>query len=152
MTMMNKPIRECQFCGGVNKTTGRYCNTCYSYLRRHPEGRYPLHPKGVVHYAPNGDAICHICGEAQRKLGSHIAHRHHMSQNEYRDMFELYHNTRLSNYEYINNMSQINNKHKDKVVKENLIKCGVNTRISHENGLSGRKFQHKVTEKVLRHV
>lgn len=152
MTMMNKPIRECQFCGGVNKTTGRYCNTCYSYLRKHPEGRYPLPPKGVVHYAPNGDVICHICGEAQRKLGSHIAHRHHMSQNEYRDMFELYHNTRLSNYEYINNMSQINNKHKDKVVKENLIKCGVNTRISHENGLSGRKFQHKVTEKVLRHV
>ena len=145
-------MKQCQFCGGVNKTTGRYCNTCYSYLRRHPEGRYPLPPKGVVHYAPNGDAICHICGEAQRKLGSHIAHRHHMSQNEYRDMFELYHNTRLSNYEYINNMSQINNKYKDKVVKENLIKCGINTRISHENGLSGRKFQHKIMEKVLRHV
>ena len=145
-------VKECQFCGGVNKTTGKYCNTCYGYLRKHPEGRYPLPPKGVVYYAPNGDAICHICGEAQRKLGSHIAHRHHMSQNEYRDMFELYHNTRLSNSEYINNMSQINNRHKDKVVKENLIKCGVNTRISHENGLSGRKFQHKVTEKVLRHV
>ncbi len=145
-------VKECQFCGGVNKTTGKYCNTCYGYLRKHPEGRYPLPPKGMVHYAPNGDTICHICGEAQRKLGSHIAHRHHISQNEYRDMFELYHNTRLSNYEYINNMSQINNKYKDKVVKENLIKCGVNTRISHENGLSGRKFQHKVTEKVLRHV
>ena len=145
-------VKECQFCGGVNKTTGKYCNTCYGYLRKHPEGRYPLPPKGMVHYAPSGDTICHICGEAQRKLGSHIAHRHHMSQNEYRDMFELYHNTRLSNYEYINNMSQINNKYKDKVVKENLIKCGVNTRISHENGLSGRKFQHKVTEKVLRHV
>ena len=145
-------VKECQFCGGVNKTTGKYCNTCYGYLRKHPEGRYPLPPKGMVHYAPNGDTICHICGEAQRKLGSHIAHRHHMSQNEYRDMFELYHNTRLSNSEYINNMSQINNRHKDKVVKENLIKCGVNTRISHENGLSGRKFQHKVTEKVLRHV
>ena len=145
-------VKECQFCGGVNKTTGKYCNTCYGYLRKHPEGRYPLPPKGMVHYAPNGDTICHICGEAQRKLGSHIAHRHHISQNEYRDMFELYHNTRLSNYEYIENMSQINNKYKDKVVKENLIKCCVNTRISHENGLSGRKFQHKVTEKVLRHV
>ena len=145
-------VKECQLCGGVNKTTGKYCNTCYRYLRKHPEGRYSLPPKGVIHYASNGDVICHICGEAQRKLGSHIAYRHHMSQNEYRDMFELYHNTRLSNYEYINNMSQINNKHKDKVVKENLIKCGINTRISHENGLSGRKFQHKVMEKVLHHV
>lgn len=139
-------------CGGDNTTTGKYCNTCYSYLRKHPEGEYPLPPKGVIHYASNGDPICHICGQAHRKLGNHIRFKHNMSQNEYRDMFELYHNTRLSNSEYINNMSQINNRHKDKVVKENLIKCGVNTRISHENGLSGRKFQHKVTEKVLRHV
>ena len=142
-------MKQCLMCGGNNTTTGKYCNTCYSYLRKHPEGRYPLPPKGVIYYAPNGDAICHICGEAQRKLGSHIAHRHHMSQNEYRDMFGLYHNTRLSNYEYIENMSQINNKHKDKVVKENLIKCGVNTRISHENGLAGRKFQHKISKRIL---
>ena len=142
-------MKQCLMCGGNNTTTGKYCNTCYSYLRKHPEGRYSLPPKGVIYYAPNGDAICHICGEAQRKLGSHIAHRHHMSQNEYRDMFGLYHNTRLSNYEYIENMSQINNKYKDKVVKENLIKCGVNTRISHENGLSGRKFQHKISKRIL---
>lgn len=145
-------MKQCQMCGGNNTTTGKYCNTCYSYLRRHPEGEYPLPPKGVIHYASNGDPICHICGQAHRKLGNHIRFKHNMTQNEYRDMFQLYHNTRLSNYEYIENMSQINNKHKDKVVKENLIKCGVNTRISHENGLSGRKFQHKVTEKVLRHV
>lgn len=145
-------MKQCQMCGGDNTTTGKYCNTCYSYLRKHPEGEYPLPPKGVIHYASNGDPICHICGQAHRKLGNHIRFKHNMSQNEYRDMFELYHNTRLSNSEYINNMSQINNRHKDKVVKENLIKCGVNTRISHENGLSGRKFQHKVTEKVLRHV
>ena len=109
-------------------------------------------PKGVIHYAPNGDAICHICGEAQRKLGSHIARRHHMSQNEYRDMFELYHNTKLSNYEYIKNMSRINNKYRDIVVKENLIKRGEKTRITHENGLSGRKFQHKVSKKILENL
>ena len=145
-------MKQCQMCGGNNTTTGKYCNACYSYLRKHPEGDYPLPPKGVIHYASNGDPICHICGQAHRKLGNHIRFKHNITQNEYRDMFKLYHNTRLSNYEYIVNMSQINNKYKDKVVKENLIKCGVNTRISHENGLSGRKFQHKVTEKVLRHV
>lgn len=142
-------MKQCQICGGNNATTGRYCNTCYSYLRKHPEGRYPLPPKGVIHCASNGDVICHICGEAQRKLGSHISKRHHMSQNEYRDMFELYHNTKLSNYEYIKNMSRINNKYRDIVVKENLIKRGEKTRITHENGLSGRKFQHKVSKKIL---
>ena len=145
-------MKQCQMCGGNNTTTGKYCNACYSYLRKHPEGEYPLPPKGVIHYASNGDPICHICGQAHRKLGNHIRFKHNMTQNEYRDMFRLYHNTRLSNYEYIENMSQINNKHKDIVVKKNLIKCGVKTRITHENGLAGRKFQHKVTEKVLRHV
>ena len=145
-------MKKCQICGGNNTTTGRYCNTCYSYFRKHPEGRYPLPPKGVIHYAPNGDAICHICGEAHRKLGNHISNRHHMSQNEYRDMFELYHNTKLSNYEYIKNMSQINNKYRDIVVKENLIKRGEKTRITHENGLSGRKFQHKVSKKILENL
>ena len=145
-------MKQCQMCGGDNTTTGKYCNTCYSYLRKHPEGEYPLPPKGVIHYASNGDPICHICGQAHRKLGNHIRFKHNMTQNEYRDMFQLYHNTRLSNYEYIENMSQINNKHRDIVVKENLIKGGAKTRITHENGLAGRKFQHKVTEKVLRHV
>ena len=145
-------MKKCQICGGNNTTTGRYCNTCYSYLRKHPEGRYPLPPKGVIHCASNGDVICHICGKAHRKLGNHISNRHHMSQNEYRDMFELYHNTKLSNYEYIKNMSQINNKYRDIVVKENLIKRGEKTRITHENGLSGRKFQHKVSKKILENL
>ena len=108
-------MKQCQMCGGDNTTTGKYCNACYSYLRKHPEGEYPLPPKGVIHYASNGDPICHICGQAHRKLGNHIRFKHNMTQNEYRDMFKLYHNTRLSNYEYIENMSQINNKYKDKV-------------------------------------
>ena len=64
-------------------------------------------------------------------------------------MFGLYHNTRLSNYEYIENMSQINNKYRDIVVKENLIKRGVKTRTSHENGLAGRKFQQKISKRIL---
>lgn len=142
-------MKQCQMCGGNNTTTGKYCNTCYSYLRKHPEGDYPLPPKGVIHYASNGDPICHICGQAHRKLGNHIRFKHNITQNEYRDMFKLYHNTRLSNYEYIENMSQINNKHKDIVVKENLIKYGAKTRITHENGLSGRKFQHKISKRIL---
>ena len=142
-------MKQCQMCGGNNTTTGKYCNTCYSYLRKHPEGDYPLPPKGVIHYASNGDPICHICGQAHRKLGNHIRFKHNITQNEYRDMFGLYHNTRLSNYEYIENMSQINNKYRDIVVKENLIKGGTKTRITHENGLAGRKFQHKISKRIL---
>ena len=138
-------MTNCEICGAL-KSRGRYCGNCYAYLRKHPEGRYPLPEKGTVAYATNGDPICHLCGEAHRKLGSHIAFRHHMTQNEYRDMFRLYHNTRLSNCEYIKNMSQINNKHRDVVVKENLIKGGIKTRSSKDNVLAVRKSQHKIQE------
>ena len=73
-------MKQCQMCGGNNTTTGKYCNTCYSYLRKHPEGDYPLPPKGVIHYASNGDPICHICGQAHRKLGNHIRFKHNITQ------------------------------------------------------------------------
>lgn len=143
-------MRQCQFCGGNNSTTGKYCNTCYAYLKKHPKGTYELPKDGTIGYAPNGDLICHICGQAYRKLGSHIAHKHKMTQNEYRDKFKLYHNTRLSNTEYINTMSKLNNNNAELVVKRNLIEKGKNTRTSDTNALRGRKFQYKVEELYLK--
>lgn len=136
----------CQDCGRLNNTTGKLCQACYRYYKLHPEGRYPLPKEGTVEYASNGDPICHICGEAHRKLGNHIQNRHDISQNEYRDKFKLYHNTRLSNKEYIEQMSNINNKHRDIVVKENLIKHGQNTRFTMNFNSVGRKFQHKIIQ------
>lgn len=139
-------MKTCKLCGGNNTTTGRYCNSCYAYLRLHPEGLYEPSKPGEITYAPNGDAICHVCGMAVRKLGSHIAFKHHMTQKEYRDKFKLYHNTRLSNVEYINNMSKINKKYQNIVVQKNLIEKGKDTRISKGNGLAGRKFQYKINQ------
>lgn len=143
-------MKKCKICGCDNNTTGKYCGNCYRYLRLHPEGVYPLPKKGEVHYAPNGDVICHVCGMAVRKLGNHIAFKHHMTQKEYRDKFKLYHNTRLSNKEYIKNMSKINEKHKDTVVSKNLIEKGKKTRTSKGNGLAGRKFQYKIGELYIK--
>jgi hypothetical protein len=123
-------VKTCKLCGGLNTTTGKYCNTCYGYLRKHPEGLYPLPDKGVVCYALNGDPICHICGQAHRKLGSHIRNKHDMSQTEYRDKFNLYRNTKLSNKEYQEMMSNYVDEYYDKVVKDNLINKGMITRIT----------------------
>lgn len=125
-----KDKKICQMCGGDNKTTGKYCNTCYGYLRNHPEGVYDIPEVGKITYAPNGDPICHICGQAHRKLGNHIRFKHNMSQQEYRDKFKLYRNTRLSNYEYQKTMSNYNKEHRNKVVLDNLIEKGKSTRIT----------------------
>ena len=128
----------CEMCGGKNTTTGRYCNACYGYLKLHPEGIYNIPEEGKITYAPNGDPICHICGQAHRKLGNHIRFKHHMEQNEYRDKFKLYRNTRLSNMEYQETMADYNRKYRDIVVKENLIEKGKGTRI-----IKGQEFKER---------
>lgn len=137
--------KYCQICGKINKTNGSICQRCYRYLRRHPEGKYEIPSDGVVKYALNGDVICHICGEAHRRLGSHIKIYHGMTQNEYRDKFKLYHNTKLSNVQYIEKMSELNKINSEKVVAKNLLKNGIRTRVSHNHHLKGRKYNHKIT-------
>lgn len=129
----------CPLCQQViTDTTGQYCQKCYNYLRRHPEGTYPLPPKGVVARATNGDFICHICGKAYCKLGNHIFQCHHMSQKAYREEFGLYHNTRLCHDAYHSKMREYNVKYYDKVVKQNLIVGGQSTRIN-DNKLPKRR-------------
>ena len=141
-------IKYCEFCGEISDTTGKYCQKCYWYLKKHPEGRYPLPNPGEIVYATNGDPICHICGMAYRKLGSHIVQKHHLTQNEYREKFKLYHNTKLSNQEYKDLMKKYNNRYYDLVVKKNLIEGGVKTRVSENNILPGRKLGGYIKENV----
>lgn len=120
----------CDICGGKNTTTGKHCNSCYSYLKKHPEGVYDLPNPGEIEYAPNGDPICHICGQAHRKLGNHIKFKHNIDQKQYRDRYKLYRNTRLSNKEYQKKMREYNKTYQETVVKQNLIENGKNTRIT----------------------
>ncbi len=144
---MNK-MTPCPMCKDLINTTGKYCQKCYNYLKKHPEGLYPLPPKGTIHYANNGDPICHICGKAVRKLGNHIAFCHKMSQKEYRERFGLYHNTRLSNEDYQKEMRKYNEKYAEVVVKDNLLKAGMNTRVNKIN-IPKRKLGYQIKIQVI---
>lgn len=143
-----KKVKYCKICNGILDTTGKYCQKCYNYLRNHPEGIYPLPPKGEICYAPNGDVICHICGMAYRKLGNHIRFKHNLSQVEYRELFKLYHNTKLSNIDYRDKMRLYNNRYYDKVVKKNLIEHGANTRTTNVT-IPKRKLGGYIKENYL---
>lgn len=138
----------CDLCGDTFYGRGYKCPSCYAYLREHPEGLYPQPKYGEVAYAVNGDPICHICCKAIRKLGNHIAFKHKISQNEYRERFGLYHKTRLSNVEYINKMHDYSLDNYEKVIYENLIKCGKKTRTSKQYILPGRKIGNNQIKSV----
>lgn len=148
-----KKVRYCNLCGDISDTTGPYCQKCYNYLRRHPEGVYPLPAKGEVAYAPNGDCICHICGMAYRKLGNHIMNRHGMTQNAYREEYGLHHNTKLSSKEYISMMKDYNDQYYNLVVKENLLVGGKLTRLADDYTIPKRKIgNNQIKEKIYKNV
>ena len=88
---------------------------------------------------------------ACRKLGNHIRFHHKMTQNEYRDKFSLYHNTKLSNKDYRELMREYNKRDYCLVVKENLIKGGINTRVG-KYDIPRRKLGGYIKERTVSEV
>lgn len=132
--MANKCCVDC----GAQIERGLKCPSCYAYYRKHPEGLYPLPLPGHIDLAINGDPICHICGQAHRKLGNHISFKHHMTLNEYKDKFKLYRYTQLTNEAYKNKMRKYSKKYYRKCIKKNLLKLGKGTRFIQGREVEGR--------------
>lgn len=137
-------MKKCTICNSPHKRASSTCQRCYQYNRKHPEGRYFLPPYGLIQYASNGDPICHICGEAHSKLGSHILNFHFMYIKDYKDMFGLLHSEKLTNKSYQNKMRQYTKKYYRRVVKKNLLKHGRATRFQIGQEVIGRG-KHKET-------
>ena len=131
-------MRTCTECGQSHNRTAPLCQRCYTYFKKHPEGYYPIPPKGTLTFATNGDPICHICGGAYSKLGNHIRQVHYMKINDYKDEFNLLHNTQLTSEKYKTKMRTYTKKYYRKVVKKNLIKKGVATRFRIGQVVPGR--------------
>lgn len=82
---------QCSQCGKP-LTTKIYpevtCQSCYIYF--HKGGTInPIPPKGVISHDYRGYVVCHICGRAYKRLGSHVKESHKMSIDEYKAKFEL---------------------------------------------------------------
>lgn len=118
--------KKCKRCGMVFSRKGSYCEICVKYRQRHPEGNYPTPPRGEIYIVPNGDIVCHICGGAYKKLGTHIKKFHHMEVNEYKDRFQLAHNSTICNVEYSLCMAKLNKEYIN-INQKNLL-TGMNTR------------------------
>lgn len=119
---------KCKFCGNeAPKRYNGYCEVCWQYFVRDGKKAYDLPDFGKVEYAENGDAICHICGKAYRKLGAHIWNCHHITMRDYCTKFGLlYRNNKASNLDYRIKMRIIQ---KDYCITDNLLEKGKATRI-----------------------
>lgn len=141
----------CNVCG-VTVKAGKLCCSCRAYFKVHPEGLYPLPKYGEIKLASNGDIICHECGAAYRKLGNHIAFRHHMTINEYKDKHGIYHNDQLTCEDYKTLMRSYNEINYDKVITGNLIDQGNSTRFVDGHTIDGQGKHIRAREEYLGRV
>jgi len=119
----------CSFCGKKQEHGRKYpngwCQGCYKYF--HSGGKVnPLPERGVIAHDDLGNVVCHICGRAYKRLGSHIKESHEMTISEYKEKFGLCANSKTTEYNY----SQVMHKHAiDNNMPQRLLIAGYNTRI-----------------------
>lgn len=122
------------------------CQACYQYIRNGGIVHAPS-PKGVLTFDENSNPICHICGQAHRKLGTHIYWHHHMTVEEYKRFYKLNSADQLTNPEYREKMRQHVLDNPD-VIRRNLIEAGRRTRYQNQDprctGRRNKKYKTPV--------
>lgn len=87
---------SCTICGKYFKHEGTYCRRCSEYIRSGNALYRPNPTKGEQIILGNGRRVCKICGKSFNNLSSHITSFHKMKIKDYKEMFELPCETKLS--------------------------------------------------------
>lgn len=116
---------KCSKCGKeLTKSYGGLCQACYRYY--HDGGTdNPIPEPGTIAYDHRGYVVCHICGRAFKRLGSHAKESHNMSVAEYKEKFELCKNARTTEKNYAQRMHDLAYKYR---MPEQLQETGKITR------------------------
>ena len=84
-------MKVCKECGKIieGKSYSGDCQGCYHYFRNGGTVN-PLAEHGRIKHDATGKVICHICGRAYTRLGSHVKESHGITIEEYKEEFGLY--------------------------------------------------------------
>ena len=116
----------CKECGKFTKRSySGMCQGCYHYFRKGGVV-HTLPEHGRIKYDANGKVICHICGRAYTRLGSHVKESHAMSIEEYKEKFGLCKRVKTTESSYSQTM---HNYAKEYKMDERLLVVGQATRI-----------------------
>lgn len=132
-----------KYCSQCGKETpklypGNTCQGCYNYFRKGGTINNPPN-RGEITYDNRGFVICHVCGRAYRRLGSHIRESHGITISEYKEIFGLCNNSRTTEANYSQHMRDLAYKNNMPAL---LIKVGESTRI--KRGEKDRRLGKKV--------
>lgn len=120
-------MNRCRECGKIieGKAYNGMCQGCYNYFRKGGTIN-PIPEHGRIKHDETGKVICHICGRAYTRLGSHIKESHGMTIEEYKIMFGLCKRAKTTErcYSEVMRIHAENNK-----MYERLLEVGKGTRI-----------------------
>ena len=130
---------NCTKCGKhTTKSYAGMCQSCYRYY--HGGGiDNPLPALGKIEYDHRGYVICHICGRAYKRLGSHIKESHQMTIAEYKEKFELCNKSKTTEKNYSQHMHDLAYKYD---MPKQLILTGRDTRV--KKGEKDKRLGKKV--------
>ena len=104
---------------------GRLCETCYKYFKNGGTIN-PLPELGTIANDERGYVVCHICGRAYKRLGTHVKQPHDMTIKEYKERFGLCNKTKTTEANYSRMMHDYAYQYN---MPEQLRVAGENTRI-----------------------
>lgn len=116
----------CKECGRkIDKSYSGMCQTCYHYFKNGGTIN-PLPEPGRIQHDINGRVVCHICGRAYNRLGSHVKESHYMTIEAYKAKFGLCKRAKTTESLYSHMMSKYAKENK---MDQQLIISGQATRI-----------------------
>lgn len=135
-------VHFCTSCGKPivnNRYPNGLCQGCYKYFRTGGEIN-AIPPPGIITKDSRGYVICHICGRAYARLGSHVRESHGMTIHEYKERFGLCERSKTTEENYSKMMQSYAYKHG---MAERLIVTGERTRIKpgENDKRSGKKVR-----------
>lgn len=116
----------CIKCGrNTDRSYRGMCQSCHNYFKNGGTIN-PLPDAGKIEYDENGRVICHICGRAFNRLGSHVKGSHNMTIAEYKTEFRLCSRARTTEMNYSAMMSAYAYKNG---ADSRIAEAGKNTRV-----------------------
>ena len=135
----------CKECGKLTpRSYSGMCQGCYNYFKNGGH-IYPLPEHGRIVYGDDGKVICHICGRAYTRLGSHVKESHDMTIDEYKEMFGICRRTKTTESSYSDKMHNYSEKYN---MSERLIEVGKSTRIKKGDNTMRKGKEVRLQEKL----
>ena len=137
----------CNICGKYIKTDSVYCKHCQDYLKSGNAIYRPNSTKGEQLILGNGRRVCKLCGKSYLNLSQHINNFHKMKIKDYKEMFNIPCETKLSKPTKTNS-HQITEEQREQLRKNMSI--ARQKRKEHREDLKRRGIKriekHKITE------